>query len=283
MAQYNELKSYIEEKIFENGTQAITGDILQDVLKVMTDALGEFYQMGGVASPATDPGSPDAKVIYIATEAGTYTHFGGLTLETGEVALLVFETSWEKETLHVLSDAAGAVDTDNLADGAVNASKIADAAVETSKIADGAVTEGKIANGAVGSSKIKDGAVGTDKVADAAIETGKIANKAVTTAKIDDKAVDTDKLADKAVSEGKIKDGAVTTDKLANSSVNGNKLASGAVHAGNIAAARCPHPCIHREKTHSCNFLTRCCVLKYSQTSDHKSEAHNRYYYRYAR
>ena len=43
MAQYSNLKAYIEEKIYENGTQAITGDILQDVLKVMTDDLGEFY------------------------------------------------------------------------------------------------------------------------------------------------------------------------------------------------------------------------------------------------
>ena len=134
MAQYSNLKAYIEEKIYENGTQAITGDILQDVLKVMTDDLGEFYQTGGVASPSTDPGTPDAKVIYIATEAGTYTNFGGITLEAGEVALLIFETSWTKETLNVLSSANGGVKTANLADGAVTTEKIAGGAVETAKI-----------------------------------------------------------------------------------------------------------------------------------------------------
>ena len=31
----------------------------------------------GVATPDTDPGTPDGKVFYIATQAGTYTHFGG--------------------------------------------------------------------------------------------------------------------------------------------------------------------------------------------------------------
>ena len=234
MAQYSTLKAYIEEKIYENGTQAITGDILQDVLKVMTDELGEYYQMGGVASPATDPGTPDAKVIYIATEAGTYSNFRGITLSAGEVALLVFDTAWEKETLNVLSSANGGVKNANLADGAVTTSKIGNGAVETAKIADGAVATGKLADGAVTNGKVADGAIGTDKIADKAVATGKLGDKAVTTGKIADGAVGTTQVANGAIVEGKIADSAVTADKIAEHAVTTDKLNNGAVTEAKI-------------------------------------------------
>ena len=236
MAQYSNLKAYIEEKIYENGTQAITGDILQDVLKVMTDDLGEFYQTGGVASPSTDPGTPDAKVIYIATQAGTYTNFGGITLEAGEVALLVFDTSWTKVELNVLSSVNGGVKSANLADGAVTTAKIADGAVETAKINDGAVTSGKVADGAIGTAKIADAGVTADKIAANAVETAKIKNGAVTEGKINDGAVTAGKVAANAVTTAKIADDAVTTAKLNDGAVTEDKIAADAVTSGKVAA-----------------------------------------------
>ena len=251
MAQYSNLKAYIEEKIYENGTQAITGDILQDVLKVMTDDLGEFYQTGGVASPSTDPGTPDAKVIYFATEAGTYTNFGGITLAAGEVALLIFETSWTKVELNVLSSANGGVKTANLADGAVTTEKIAGGAVETAKIANNAVTSGKVADGAIGTAKIADGAIGADKIAANAVESAKIKNGAVTEGKINDGAVTADKvaanavttakIADDAVTTAKLNDGAVTEDKIATDAVTSGKVKDGAIGTAKIAAGAVTH------------------------------------------
>lgn len=229
MAQYSTLKAYIEEKIYENGTQSITGDLLQDVLKVMTDELGEYYQAGGVASPATDPGTPDAKVIYIATEAGSYSHFGGETLAAGEVALFIFTERWEKVTLGVLSSANGGVKTANLADGAVTTDKIANGAVEEGKIADASVTSDKLSSGAVTIEKIADGATTTDKIADKAVATGKLGDKAVTSGKIADKAVGTGQIGDEAVNESKIADAAVTTDKIAENAVATDKIADKAV------------------------------------------------------
>ena len=251
MAQYSNLKAYIEEKIYENGTQAITGDILQDVLKAMTDDLGEFYQTGGVALPSTDPGTPDAKVIYFATEAGTYTNFGGITLAAGEVALLVFDTTWTKVELNVLSAANGGVKTANLADGAVTTEKIAGGAVETAKIANNAVTSGKVADGAIGTAKIADGAIDADKIAANAVESAKIKNGAVTEGKINDRAVTADKvaanavttakIADDAVTTAKLNDGAVTEDKIATDAVTSGKVKDGAIGTAKIAAGAVTH------------------------------------------
>ena len=58
----------------------------------------EGYQYISVATPSTDPGSPTQKVFYVATEAGTYTNFGGLVVADGEACYLKFDgSSWLKQ------------------------------------------------------------------------------------------------------------------------------------------------------------------------------------------
>ena len=76
MANYSELIATINDQIKANGNQEITGPVLNSVLQAMVSALGEGYQFMGVASPDTNPGTPDEKVFYIATEPGTYSNFG---------------------------------------------------------------------------------------------------------------------------------------------------------------------------------------------------------------
>ena len=56
------------------------------------------YLFMGVATPTTNPGTPDQKVFYLASTAGTYTYFGGLTKE-GEITILKYNNSWEKEVI----------------------------------------------------------------------------------------------------------------------------------------------------------------------------------------
>lgn len=96
MSNYNSLKTTIDANIKQNGVQAITGQILNSVLNAMVTTLGAGYQFAGVATTATNPGSPDAKVFYIANGKGTYTNFGGVEVTEDDVVVLYWDSSWHK-------------------------------------------------------------------------------------------------------------------------------------------------------------------------------------------
>ncbi|MBQ2437978.1 MAG: hypothetical protein II265_07820, partial [Clostridia bacterium] len=102
MASYNELNALIDAYINRNGVQAITGQILNGVLKAMVEQLGRGYTIMGAATPTTDPGTPDGPECYFASETGTYTDFDGLQVVPGELALLCYTPSdgWTKATIY---------------------------------------------------------------------------------------------------------------------------------------------------------------------------------------
>lgn len=102
MSSYNELIALINGCINRNGVQAITGRVLNGVLRAMVNQLGAGYTMGGVAHPTDDPGTTEAPVCYYASEVGTYTHFGNIQIVPGELALLCFDLTdgWFKETMY---------------------------------------------------------------------------------------------------------------------------------------------------------------------------------------
>lgn len=101
--EYNVLKQSIAAVVKANGNEEITGDLLQQVLIAMVDVLGAGYQFAGLAVPTTNPGTPDAKMFYIATQAGTYSNFcSPAPVLTGEqVAILRFSTSWTAVVLDI--------------------------------------------------------------------------------------------------------------------------------------------------------------------------------------
>ncbi len=107
MSNYNNLKTTIDANIKQNGNQEITGPILNSVLNQMVNILGTGYQFAGVATldPATDPGTPDAKVFYIANGKGTYTNFGGLEVTEDDVVVLYWDTAWHKVATGIASQA----------------------------------------------------------------------------------------------------------------------------------------------------------------------------------
>ena len=105
MSNYNSLKTTIDANIKQNGNQEITGQILNSVLNQMVTTLGAGYQYAGVATTATNPGTPDAKVFYIANGKGKYTNFGGLEVTEDEVVVLYWDTAWHKEATGIASQA----------------------------------------------------------------------------------------------------------------------------------------------------------------------------------
>ena len=104
MANYQLLKADIDEKVYQNGAQEITGENLNSVLNAMVTTLGAEYQFAGVATIDTNPGTPDAKVFYIANGKGTYTNFGGINVTEDEVVVLYWDSSWHKEATGIASD-----------------------------------------------------------------------------------------------------------------------------------------------------------------------------------
>ena len=99
MSQYSAIKAAVNAYIKANGRKEITGNILNAVLNATIDSLGKFYQFAGEALPSTDPGTPDQNVTYIAGTAGTYTNFDGITLDSQEIALLMWNGEWFKHTM----------------------------------------------------------------------------------------------------------------------------------------------------------------------------------------
>lgn len=122
MANYNNLKTAISEVIKTNGNEEITGALLQQSLLAMINALGVGYQFVGIAHPDTLPGAVDYRCFYIAAKAGTYSHFNDIEVEDGELALLVWDTDWTKQSI-VLGVADGAVTETKIADGSITGDK----------------------------------------------------------------------------------------------------------------------------------------------------------------
>lgn len=96
MANYQTLKSAIQDVVKTNGNNEITGALLQQSLFAIINSLGSGYQFVGVATPAINPGTPDQKVFYIANSKGTYTNFGGISITENEVVILYYDTDWHK-------------------------------------------------------------------------------------------------------------------------------------------------------------------------------------------
>lgn len=103
MANNELLKSSIRSVIKANGNEEITGDILQQTLVAIVDALGKGYQFMGVATPTSDPGTIDQKVFYIANGKGTYTNFGGIEVTEDDVVVLYWDSSWHKVSTGIAS------------------------------------------------------------------------------------------------------------------------------------------------------------------------------------
>lgn len=101
MANYATLKSAIQNVIKTNGNNEIAGALLQQSLLAMIDSLGVGYQYMGIATPSTNPGTPDQRVFYLASQAGVYSNFGGVELSAG-VSILYYNSTWNAQQLFSL-------------------------------------------------------------------------------------------------------------------------------------------------------------------------------------
>lgn len=103
MANYNTLKTSIQEVIKTNGNKEITGQVLQDSLIAMINSFGAGYQFVGVATPETNPGTPDQNVFYIGG-AGTYSNFGtSIVIPQGSLCVFAYNGDWVKNAISIVN------------------------------------------------------------------------------------------------------------------------------------------------------------------------------------
>lgn len=102
MGNYEELKTAIQQVVAANGNNEITGDLMQNVLLSVINSLGKNMQYAGIATPSTNPGTPDQNIFYIANTPGIYVNFNALPLEMGEVAIITWNGNWSKSQLFII-------------------------------------------------------------------------------------------------------------------------------------------------------------------------------------
>ena len=101
MANYKQLKAAVTAVIKANGNKEITGQIMQNTLLSIINSVATGRIFMGVATPATNPGTPDANVFYLAISEGQYINFSGLIV-TGEISILQnISTGWKKVTTNI--------------------------------------------------------------------------------------------------------------------------------------------------------------------------------------
>ena len=106
MANYSTLKAAIDAYIKRNGQQKITGDLLNAVLNAAVDALGAGYQFMGIANAEIDPGTPDARLFYIAP-AGTYPYFGNTEVAQGSLGVFTYDSAWSYDVIEIGAGGGG--------------------------------------------------------------------------------------------------------------------------------------------------------------------------------
>lgn len=83
---------------------SIEGNVISSsVAEVVDNIVNAGYVFAGVATPSTNPGTPDAKVFYIANGKETYTNFGGIEVIEDEVVVLYYDTEWHKVATGIAS------------------------------------------------------------------------------------------------------------------------------------------------------------------------------------
>lgn len=98
---YSALKQTIDSNVKQNGAQQITGPVLNSVLNQMVSSIGANATFAGIATPDTDPGTPDQNVFYLATEPGTYTHFNNAVVSDKVAVLTLSNGAWMANIIDV--------------------------------------------------------------------------------------------------------------------------------------------------------------------------------------
>lgn len=96
MGNYEQLKQAVSDVIKANGNQEITGVIMQNTLLSVISTLGSDATFAGIATPETNPGTPDQNAFYLASQPGIYSNFGGVELTDQVIIFVNKDGNWTR-------------------------------------------------------------------------------------------------------------------------------------------------------------------------------------------
>ena len=88
----------------EAEARAAADTALQGLINGINTKLAEGYLYAGIATAATNPGTPTGKVFYLALTAGTYTNFGSTVVSQGINILKYNGSAWSLDAFIGIDD-----------------------------------------------------------------------------------------------------------------------------------------------------------------------------------
>ena len=81
---------------------AVTIGKLEPSIQSLITNISKNASFAGIATPTTNPGTPDGPVFYIASTAGNYSNFGGIEISQNELAILYkLSNSWSSHIIQL--------------------------------------------------------------------------------------------------------------------------------------------------------------------------------------
>ena len=75
-----------------------------DLADKVFNSISKNATFAGIATPTTNPDTPDGPVFYIANGKGTYTNFGDIDVTEDEVVVLYYDNIWHKNITGIASN-----------------------------------------------------------------------------------------------------------------------------------------------------------------------------------
>lgn len=118
---WTQLVTNIQNKIYQNNGEYITGEILQGVLLDIITFLKPTTRFGGIITPLSAAISNlDTPCFFIANLKGTYTNFGGITIANNGIHKIYFNgTSFQLDTETSFLDSIGTSETNLMHQNAI--------------------------------------------------------------------------------------------------------------------------------------------------------------------
>ena len=102
--KFTSIAAGIVQETGSNENVVMSQKAITKVIQALETTINKKVSFAGIATPTTNPGTPDGPVFYIANGKGTYTNFGGIDVTEDEVIILYYDNIWHKDATGIASN-----------------------------------------------------------------------------------------------------------------------------------------------------------------------------------